>query len=66
MEYNLEYFDSGADLLRHHRATTMLKEAYDLLNDWEKKFIGNMADNPPKKFSKKQIEKVDSIYNKFC
>ena len=36
------------------------------LSDWEKKFIGNLIDNPPEKYSTKQIETIYRIYNEKC
>ena len=36
------------------------------LTDWEKKFIVGNIDNPPKRYSKKQIEIIHRIYDQKC
>ena len=36
------------------------------LNDWEIKFIADMIDNPPREYSKKQIEVINRIYDEKC
>jgi hypothetical protein len=33
------------------------------LTDWEKKFIADIVDNPPKNFSEKQIKIIKRIYD---
>ncbi len=36
------------------------------LSDWEIKFIANMIDNPPEKYSEKQIKIIHRIYIHKC
>lgn len=36
------------------------------LNEWEKNFIANLIDYPPKTFSEKQIAVITRIYNEKC
>lgn len=36
------------------------------LSDWETKFIANMTDNPPEKYSEKQIKVIHRIYDEKC
>lgn len=36
------------------------------LSDWEKNFIANSLDNPPKVFSPKRIEIITRIYDEKC
>lgn len=36
------------------------------LNEWEKKIIANLIDNPPKVYSPKVIEIINRIYDEKC
>ena len=36
------------------------------LNDWEKKFIADLLDNPPKVYSPKRVETITRIYDERC
>ena len=36
------------------------------LSPWEIKFIANLTDNPPAKYSDKQIEIIERIYDEKC
>ncbi len=38
------------------------EEGYNL-NNWELEFIASMLDNPPKKYTKNQINKIKQIYD---
>jgi len=40
-----------------------IDETYDNLNEWERGFIANLIDNPPK-YSPKQLAKIYKIYDK--
>jgi len=36
------------------------------LSDWEVYFIANLIDNPPEKYSEKQIAVIERIYDQKC
>jgi len=36
------------------------------LSEWEVDFISKLIDNPPKTYSKKQIEIINRIYDEKC
>ena len=36
------------------------------LTDWEKGFIANLMDNPPKEYSEKQVNIINRIYDEKC
>ena len=36
------------------------------LDEWEVKFISDLMDNPPEKYSKKQVTVINRIYNQKC
>ena len=36
------------------------------LTEWEVNFIADMMDHPPKKYSEKQVEIINRIYDQKC